>query len=84
MSTYNFEDLSTDVFMDVLAKYQYDTGGFGGLVYEYEYNGPTLHDTNTRYEISFPQRKTVSRVSGYSKDDEIYFRKIHSRTWLLG
>lgn len=57
MSTYNFEDLSTDVFMDVLAKYQYDTGRFGGLVYEYEYNGPTLHNTEYALRYIFSSKK---------------------------
>ena len=35
--------------MDVLAKYQHEDGGFGGLVYEYEYNGSTLFDTSTAF-----------------------------------
>ncbi len=39
---YNFEDGDTNAFMDVLSKYQYDNGGFGGLVYEFEYQGPCL------------------------------------------
>ena len=42
---YNFEDGNTDSFMDVLAKYQYENGGFGGLVYEFEYQGPCLKCT---------------------------------------
>ena len=42
---YNFEGEDSAAFMDVLARYQYENGGFGGLVYEYEYNGPTLHST---------------------------------------
>lgn len=46
---YNFEDNDTNAFMDVLAKYQYENGGFGGLVYEYEYNGSTLFDTSTAF-----------------------------------
>lgn len=51
--SYNFEGMSTDAFMDVLAKYQYDNGGFGGLVYEYEYNGPMLHDTEHAFRYIF-------------------------------
>lgn len=50
---YNFEDGDTSAFMDVLAKYQYENGGFGGLVYEYEYNGPTLHDTEHAFRYIF-------------------------------
>ncbi len=46
---YNFENMKTEKFMDVLAKYQYEDGGFGGLVYEYEYNGSTLFDTSTAF-----------------------------------
>ncbi len=46
---YNFEDSDTDVFMDVLAKFQYENGGFGSLVYEYEYDGSTLFDTSTAF-----------------------------------
>lgn len=46
---YNFEDGDTNTFMDVLAKYQHEDGGFGGLVYEYEYNGSTLFDTSTAF-----------------------------------
>lgn len=51
--SYNFEGMSADEFMDVLAKYQYDNGGFGGLVYEYEYNGPMLHDTEHAFRYIF-------------------------------
>ena len=43
--SYNFEGMSTDAFMDVLAKYQYDNGGFGGLFYEFDYQGPCLKST---------------------------------------
>ena len=46
---YNFEDAGTAAFMNVLAQYQYENGGFGGLVYEYEYNDPTLFDTSTAF-----------------------------------
>lgn len=42
---YNFEDGDTDAFMDVLAKYQYDNGGFGGTYYEFDYQGPCLKST---------------------------------------
>jgi hypothetical protein len=46
---YNFEDNDTASFLNVLTKYQYENGGFGGLVYEYEYNGSTLFDTSTAF-----------------------------------
>ena len=42
---YNFEDDNTDAFMDVLAKYQHANGGFGGLSYEFDYQGPCLKCT---------------------------------------
>ena len=42
---YNFEDGDTDVFMDVLADYQHENGGFGGLFYEFDYQGPCLKST---------------------------------------
>ena len=42
---YNFEDGDTDVFMDVLAEYQHENGGFGGLFYEFDYQGPCLKST---------------------------------------
>lgn len=42
---YNFEDGGTDVFMDVLAEYQHENGGFGGLCYEFDYQGPCLKST---------------------------------------
>ena len=50
---YNFEDGDTAEFMNALAKYQYENGGFGGLVYEFEYNGPTLHDTEHAFRYIF-------------------------------
>ena len=42
---YNFEDSDTDVFMNMLAKYQHENGGFGGLDYEFDYQGPCLKCT---------------------------------------
>jgi hypothetical protein len=50
---YNFEDKNTDAFMDVLAKYQHENGGFGGLIYEWEYKGPTLKDTEYAFRYIF-------------------------------
>lgn len=42
---YNFEDGDTAAFMRVLAKYQHDNGGFGGIYYEFDYQGPCLKST---------------------------------------
>ncbi len=42
---YNFEDSDTIAFMSVLSKYQHDNGGFGGLFYEFDYQGPCLKST---------------------------------------
>lgn len=42
---YNFEDGDTEAFMDALVKYQYGNGGFGGLFYEFDYQGPCLKST---------------------------------------
>ena len=42
---YTFEGNDTDAFMDVLARYQHDNGGFGGLDYEFAYQGPCLKST---------------------------------------
>ncbi|MFO7612997.1 MAG: hypothetical protein R6W99_11070 [Clostridia bacterium] len=50
---YNFEDGNTDAFMDVLAKYQHENGGFGGLVYEFEYQGPCLKCTEHAFRYIF-------------------------------
>ncbi len=58
--SYNFEEMPADDFMDVLAKYQYDNGGFGGLVYEYEYNGAMLHDTEHAFRYIFYLKEKLS------------------------
>jgi hypothetical protein len=50
---YNFEDENTDAFMDVLAKYQHENGGFGGLIYEFEYQGPCLVCTEIAFRYLF-------------------------------
>ncbi len=42
---YFFEDKDADAFFDVLAKYQHENGGFGGLYYEFDYAGPCLKST---------------------------------------
>lgn len=50
---YNFETEDTVIFMNELAKYQYEDGGFGRLVPEYEYDGSTLHDTEHAFRYIF-------------------------------
>ena len=47
---YHFEHQDTDVFMDVLSTYQHENGGFGGLVYEFDYQGPCLKSTEIAIE----------------------------------
>jgi len=42
---YNFEHHDADIFLKALEKYQFDTGGFGGLFYEFDYQGPCLKST---------------------------------------
>ncbi len=42
---YNFENEDTAAFMDELAKYQHENGGFGGLFYEFDYQGSCLKST---------------------------------------
>lgn len=42
---YIFEDGDADSFLDVLAQYQYENGGFGGLYHEFDYQGPCLKST---------------------------------------
>jgi aminocyclitol acetyltransferase len=39
---YNFENENTAAFMDVLAQYQHEDGGFGGLSYEFAYQETCL------------------------------------------
>ena len=42
---YIFENNDTDEFLNVLSKYQHENGGFGGLYYEFDYQGPCLKST---------------------------------------
>ncbi len=58
---YNFVNNSTDEFMKVLKKYQFENGGFGGLVTEFEYSGPCLKSTEHafRYIYNLKDRKSV-------------------------
>lgn len=59
---YNFEDGDADVFINVLAKYQYENGGFGGLFYEFDYQGPCLKSTEVaiRYLLGLKEKPSSS------------------------
>jgi len=50
---YNFVDHDASAFMDALGKYQHENGGFGGLVYEFEYQGPCLVCTEMAFRYIF-------------------------------
>lgn len=50
---YNFVNNSTDEFMKVLKKYQFENGGFGGLVTEFEYSGPCLKSTEHAFRYIY-------------------------------
>lgn len=57
---YIFEDNDADAFLDVLARYQYDNGGFGGLCYEFDYQGPCLKSTEFAVKYILSLKKKVS------------------------
>lgn len=57
---YNFEDGDAGAFMDVLSRYQYENGGFGGLVYEFAYRGPCLKCTEHAFRYMFYLRDKPS------------------------
>ena len=42
---YHFEDSGADAFLTALASHQFENGGFGGLFYEFDYQGPCLKST---------------------------------------
>lgn len=50
---YNFEDGDAGAFMNALAEYQHENGGFGGLVYEFAYRGPCLKCTEHAFRYMF-------------------------------
>jgi len=50
---YCFEGNNTAAFMDALAEYQHENGGFGGTVYEFEYKGPCLICTEHAFRYIF-------------------------------
>ena len=55
---YHFENGNAEDFMAVLARHQFENGGFGGLVYEFEYQGPCLKCTEHafRYIVNLKER----------------------------
>ena len=57
---YNFEDGDPDGFMRVLEKHQHENGGFGGLMYEFEYQGPCLKCTEHAFRYMFYLKKRPS------------------------
>ncbi len=50
---YHFESESTEDFLRVLADYQAENGGFGGLVHEFEYQGPCLKCTEHAFRYLY-------------------------------
>ena len=50
---YNFEDGDSAAFMKVLEKHQHENGGFGGLLYEFDYQGPCLKCTEHAFRYMF-------------------------------
>lgn len=54
---YQFEDGDEDAFLAVLARHQHENGGFGGLLYEFAYQGPCLKCTEHAFRFIFYMRK---------------------------
>ena len=42
---YCFENAEAEEMLEVLQNHQHENGGFGGLVYEFDYQGPCLKCT---------------------------------------
>lgn len=57
---YHFEDGDANAFMEVLANYQYENGGFGGLYYEFDYQGPCLKSTEIAIRYIFGLKEKPS------------------------
>lgn len=55
---YIFEGKDEDAFLAVLAQYQHENGGFGGLCYEFDYQGPCLKSTEVavKYILSLDNK----------------------------
>ena len=58
---YLFEDNNADAFLNVLAKYQHESGGFGGIYYEFDYQGPCLKSTETavKYILNLKEKPSA-------------------------
>ena len=50
---YVFDGEDTEAFLRVLATRQHENGGFGGLVYEFDYQGPCLKCTEHAFRYLF-------------------------------
>ena len=50
---YLFEGGDADAFLNVLAGHQHENGGFGGLIYEFAYQGPCLKCTEHAFRFLF-------------------------------
>lgn len=48
---YSFENAGAEEMLDVLKRQQYENGGFGGLVYEFDYQGPCLKCTEHAFRL---------------------------------
>jgi len=75
---YHFDDGDADAFMAVLAKYQHENGGFGGLSDEFEYQGPCLKCTEIaiRYILGLDEKPSgdhivIRRMMAYLLDHYI-------------
>ena len=82
---YIFEDKDEDAFLDVLAKYQYDNGGFGGMYYEFDYQGPCLKSTEiaVKYNIESGE-KAICRTFYNPKSNGISIGQLFTRNRQLG
>ena len=58
---YNFEDGDSAAFMKVLEKHQREDGGFGGLLYEFDYQSSCLKCTEHtfRYMLYLKERPSA-------------------------
>ena len=57
---YCFEDAEAEELLQVLENHQHENGGFGGLMYEFEYAGPCLKCTEHAFRILLSMREKTS------------------------
>lgn len=59
---YLFEGNDTNEFLKVLQKYQHENGGFGGIYYEFDYQGPCLKATEiaAKYILNLKEKPPAS------------------------